>query len=120
MNELAHVGVLGMKWGRRKSKSTPSQDHINASKLKKKKLKEMSNDEIQTLSRRIRLEQEYRSLNPSTLAKGKKAVNSTLSTFGQITAAVGTVTAMITLGKKIIDSAKNMVGSDIVNALNNN
>lgn len=120
MNELVHIGVLGMKWGRRKAKLTPSQDYINASKLKKKKLKEMSNDEIQTLSRRIRLEQEYRSLNPSTLAKGKKAVNSTLSTFGQITAAVGTVTSMITLGKKIIDSAKNMVGSDIVNALNNN
>ena len=43
MNELKHYGVLGMRWGRRKSVSSPtpinpSKDHIRKVQLKKKKI----------------------------------------------------------------------------------
>lgn len=44
MNELKHYGVLGMRWGRRKSASSttpikPSKDHVRKTQLKKEKNK---------------------------------------------------------------------------------
>lgn len=66
---LIHFGVMGMKWGRRKDGSPgsthvvqPSEDHKAAQALRHKPLSEMTNDEIQTFTKRLELEKKYKDL----------------------------------------------------------
>lgn len=81
--ELTHYGVLGMKWGRRRGRTTsvsnPSSDHTKAKQLKTKKMSEMSNDELRTLTQRLQLEKQYKDLNVTPKAKGKKIVTEILT-----------------------------------------
>ena len=99
--ELYHYGVLGMKWGVRrnrkaassstsntkpKTKRIPSEDHLQAQQLKKKKLYEMSNKELETLTRRMQLEQNYKNLNRQQISKGQKFVTDILTEVGKETA----------------------------------
>ena len=111
-NELYHHGVLGMKWGVRR---TPAQlghktsnkkkkpirlfskkKKINTkktdtnkidTKTKKKKVSEMSDEELQTRISRMRLEQTYKQLQTDTGKKstfdGKKFVMSVLEKSGE-------------------------------------
>lgn len=90
--ELSHWGVKGMKWGVRTNADgtkvgTPkakgpkeSSDSKRASKLKKKKLSEMTNKELGDLNKRLQLERSYADLTrkPSTFEKFKKVVNNIL------------------------------------------
>ena len=100
-HELYHYGVLGMKWGVRrnrksassstpntniKRKRVPSEDHLQAQQLKKKKLYEMSNKELETLTRRMQLEQNYKNLNRQQISKGQKFVTDILTEVGKETA----------------------------------
>ena len=68
---LAHYGVLGMKWGRRKSEGTStvgasaSEDAINVAALRKKKISQLSNAEMKAVTERMNLEKKYREMNPS-------------------------------------------------------
>jgi hypothetical protein len=81
---LEHFGVKGMKWGVRKkrsgSSSPGSADAQRAGdakgKIKKGGTKDLSNDELQALVKRMELEQKYGSLNArsSKKAAGKKFV----------------------------------------------
>lgn len=101
---LKHVGVMGMHWGRRSGGSSSrvsSADHLNAATIKKKKLHEMSNDELKTFANRMQLEKSYKDVNPSKVTKGKMHVTKTLETLGKITAAAGTITTAIALGKTL-------------------
>lgn len=99
--ELYHYGVLGMKWGVRrnrkaassstsntkpKTKRIPSEDYLQAQQLKKKKLYEMSNKELETLTRRMQLEQNYKNLNRQQISKGQKFVTDILTEVGKETA----------------------------------
>jgi len=91
IKDLYHYGVLGMKWGRRKASSggtstTPgpkSEDHKKARTLKRKKLSEMSNQEIETLSRRMQLETNYGRLTAPTKSRGRKYLDAALQTVGK-------------------------------------
>lgn len=89
-NELYHYGVLGMKWGVRR---TPAQlarargersSKTSSISVKKKeptkesttkKLSEMSDDELRNTVRRLQLEKQYKDLNPEKVSIGKKFVN---------------------------------------------
>ena len=91
-NTLTHYGILGMKWGIRR---TPAQlarargekvsDSGNNSKKStsskfsssstKKSISEMSDDELNKAVRRLQLEQQYRSLNPEKVSLGRRFVN---------------------------------------------
>lgn len=85
---LSHYGVLGMKWGQRKSRSGPtSEDYKTTSALRKKSTKELSNKELQAVIDRKRLESQFKDANASQIDKGRKAV---------IKAAAGIATAVIT------------------------
>ena len=118
-HELYHYGVLGMKWGVRrnrksassstpntniKRKRVPSEDHLQAQQLKKKKLYEMSNKELETLTRRMQLEQNYKNLNRQQISKGQKFVTDILTEVGKETAKnivkSGVKTGMNALKKK--------------------
>lgn len=91
--ELAHYGVLGMKWGvrrtpeqlaraRRKTKSstkTKLAPKKETSTAKRKSASEMSDDELNKAIRRLQLEKQYNDLNPKTVSAGKKFVNTVMS-----------------------------------------
>ena len=97
-DELKHAGVMGMHWhvtmgkhttlkGRGKSTSavkgsSASADAVTAAKIKRKKISEMSNEEIKTITTRIQLEQQYKTLNPSKVARGAKIARNLLATAG--------------------------------------
>lgn len=70
---LAHYGVLGMRWGKRKgdasgsstSSDTTHEEHIKVQALRKKKISELSTAEMKLVTDRMNTEKKYRELNPS-------------------------------------------------------
>lgn len=89
-NELRHYGILGMKWGVRRSqaqlarigkkakKQDWSEDAKTAAEIRTKKVKQMSNAELKKLNERTRLEKEYKNLNKKDKAAGQKFVSDVL------------------------------------------
>ena len=80
-NSISHIGILGMKWGKRKSGSQTiirpsSADHNKQVELRSKKVHEMSNDEIQAFNKRASLEKQYKELTKKQIGIGRKIVNS--------------------------------------------
>jgi len=97
---LEHFGILGMHWGRRKSKNGSSgivssiKGHISAHKakqessrsedentkrqLQKKKIHQMSNAELEKLNRRLQLEKSYKDLTKADVSPGRKFVTDLL------------------------------------------
>lgn len=93
MSELNHYGVLGMKWGKRKTSSgsrisslrkkltredSKSEDHKKVKELRKKRVSEMSNSELKQLTTRLQLETQYRDLKKRNVSTGQKMVNDIL------------------------------------------
>ena len=111
-NALMHYGVLGMKWGvrkdrssgssRKRGKSSWSDDAREARAIKKKKVKQMSNAELKKLNERTRLEQEYSRLNPNVISKGWKMVVATAGAMGTIMAIKNNGSQIVDIGKKFL------------------
>lgn len=90
---LAHYGVVGMKWGKRKGSKSSSKtsapngpvsaDAATANKhsstAKKHGTNALSNKELQEVVTRMNLEQQYSKLNGQTVAKGKGTAKKLLS-----------------------------------------
>lgn len=88
-NELAHYGILGMKWGirrteaqlaraRGKTKSDDADDNekkTSSTSSKKKSVSEMSDDELRKAVNRLQLEKQYRDLSPKNVSAGQRFVN---------------------------------------------
>lgn len=98
-NELYHYGVLGMKWGVRKAKSTISSSNkrkkpkqtVDPSYKKahtKKKLKYMSDNDLREINNRLNLEKNYSDLTRKK-SKGKAAVDTFVSTARTIAVVAG-------------------------------
>lgn len=98
-NELYHYGVLGMKWGVKRSRSgssssgkrsrnKPTVDPSYKKAHTKKKLKYMSDNELKEINKRLNLERNYKDLT-RTKSRGKKAVDAFVSTAGTIAAVAG-------------------------------
>lgn len=116
-DELYHWGVLGMKWGRRKGRTTSgssskssrksrmSDDAREAKAIKKKKVSEMSNAELRKLNERQNLEKNYKSLNPNVISRAAKIAGATAATLGTIVALESNGKHIISSGKKIVQKA---------------
>lgn len=112
---LYHYGVMGMHWGVRKDQPgvtsrrknhPPSADHMRTKELRKKKLSEMSNDELQVVIRRLQLERQYKDLTPGVLKRGKQAISSSI--FGRTAKSVQDTTAKA-YGAKIVKAAMTAI-----------
>ena len=95
-DELYHYGVKGMKWGARRAASS---DSVAAKNIRKKKVKEMSNQELKTANERMNLEKNYKDMSKKTKV-GRKVVTGFIA--GGLAAAGITkaVTAYSKLGKE--------------------
>jgi hypothetical protein len=82
--DLQHVGVLGMHWGIRRNKvDTTAPEHKRAKVLKKKKLKDLSNEEIKALVTRLQLEKQFKELTAKQTGPGEKFVKGVLSSIAK-------------------------------------
>lgn len=119
-DELYHYGILGMRWGKRKAgfpvdpprelpktgKRKMSEDAAEAAKIKKKKVSEMSNAELNKLNTRQNLERSHKQLNPSVIKKGLRVT-------AGVAAGLGTIVAIHTNGGKVINIGKDIVSKFI-------
>lgn len=125
---LEHVGVKGMKWGIRKSESAVTvsdrrkklktsggagrpahPDAVRARTLgqvgKKSGLKALSNEQLQSYSHRLQLEQNVKRLNYNEMNPGKKFVATILGRSGNSLASEAVNTGTKKLGKKAVTLA---------------
>ena len=114
-NELKHFGVLGMKWGVRRNRNVSSrfsknknstkgwsEDAKETGRLKKKKVSQLTNAELQKLNTRMNLENNYRSLNKSNVSKGLAYVATASAMAGTIVGLHNNSSTLITIGKKVV------------------
>ena len=102
---LQHYGVLGMKWGHRKARSTSSSNkkpkstkNTTTSKPKHKPKttqRELSDEELRAVVNRMRLEREYADLTYRASSRSK--VENVVRT-------IGTVAALTTSAVKIYNN----------------
>lgn len=103
-NYLAHYGVLGMKWGVRRTRSA---DSAKVKAIRKKRVYEMSNQDIRDVNNRLQLETQYRDLANRSNA-GKRAVKAFIGTAGTITAVTAAAVTYKKTGKKILEAIGNL------------
>lgn len=137
--ELRHHGILGMKWGVRRTQaqlgnrtSGKTDNDSNAKKSTKKEsppprksVKDMSDEELKREISRLELEKRYDTLNPESVSLGKKIIDSVVvKTLAPAAMEAGKQLAkdyMIKNGKKALglndeNAPKSL--QDTVNALN--
>ena len=104
-NELTHYGILGMKWGVRR---TPVQlDRAKGSSKKnsdgdgKKNVKSMSDDELRKVVNRLQMERQYSQLSESNVSKGKEYMQKIIKTGTTVAAVTTTALTLYNNAEKI-------------------
>ena len=127
-NELYHYGILGMRWGIRKSRSgsvgskktskkrMASDDAKDAMSLKKKKVYEMSNAELRRLNDRQNLERTYRQNNKSKIAKGVAFVAGAAALMETGLKLYNNSSKLIKIGKAAANASKSKAAAVAISA----
>ena len=85
--------------------SAPIKKDLNINEIRKKDVNALSNDELRALNERVKLEQEYKNLNPKRIKKGMDTVKA-------IAAGMGTMVLLYKNSKALIDIGKSMTKKD--------
>lgn len=121
-DELMHYGILGMKWGvrrteaqlarARKKAAKQEPDHDDYKKAHSgKSYRAMSNQELRDANNRLNMEKQYKDLTKKT-SKGKKIVTGFIKGAGTITAVVAAAKTYEKYGNAILDKAGDFVLKD--------
>lgn len=116
--ELRHAGVKGMKWGIRRYQNkdgslTPagkkrySEDSFRVKQIRKKKVRQMSNQELKDANNRLQLERTYGELTKKK-NRGQQAVKAYIATAGTITAVVAATGTYKKYGAAILEKIGSM------------
>lgn len=122
-DELCHYGVLGMRWGHRRSRgfsrsrsakrrtedAKSSPDSKKVASIRKKKVNEMSNQDLRDVNNRLQLERQYKDLTTKKNI-GQKAIKAFIAT-GTTIAAIETSARTY---KKVADFAMDKIGKKAV------
>ena len=119
---LAHYGIKGMKWGVRRyqnsdgsytsagknrRKRTNSFDYESTKQLRKKSYKELSNQELKMLNKRMNLESDYKRLNPRGIFKGQQLAKTAIGLAGTVGGLYAlSNTQWVKAGKEILKKAR--------------
>lgn len=118
--ELMHYGVPGMRWGFRRAeprsarierkgrKKGWSEDAINVSKIRTKRVKQMSNAELKKLNERNQLEITNRDLKLKQ-NRGHRAVQSFIKTAGTIAGVAGAAVIYKKYGSQILGKIGELI-----------
>ena len=128
--ELYHYGVLGMKWGVRKSERQLagirkkakrdgwSEDAKSAAEIRTKNPKQMSNAEMRKLNERTQLERNYKQLHPSTISRGFSAVAKAGAIMGTAILVYNNANTLRKIGKPAADKVIDFVGDMVLSDMN--
>lgn len=122
--QLTHHGIKGMKWGVRRTDaqlarargkgsftnkftSSVTKKNPKSEKPVKKSVKDMSDEELNQKLKRLRMEDEYRRLSSSDVAKGKSFVEKAIKTTATIATVSATAIAVYNNYAKVHNITKN-------------
>lgn len=91
---LQHHGILGQKWGVRRteaqlaksSKGTTSSKKVSAKEVERNKVKSMSDTELRQRINRIQMERQYSQLNKKDISAGRKFISEVFTNAAKQTA----------------------------------
>ena len=107
---LQHHGILGQKWGIRRtesqlargSKGTVSSKKVSAKETEKSKIKSMSDTELRQKINRIQMERQYSQLSKKDVSAGQKFVSDVFMNAAKQTA-TNYVSKYMTKGVDVLD-----------------
>ncbi len=102
---IRHHGIKGMRWGVRRKRGKDgrvSQDYKTSRGILKKKTKQMSNEELRKLNKRLELERKLSQVDPRASATGKRKVGQFMNTYSNMAiSAVAGAAITLTVGRAI-------------------
>lgn len=111
-NEIYHYGIPGMKWGKRKNSREHSSDYDKVKAIRRKSIKEMSNQDLRDANNRMQLENQYRQLKSNQNA-GRRAAKAFMATAGLISGVVGAAATYKKYGNNALNKIANFAVKDL-------